>query len=125
MIEFSRFAVLSGEPQRVLVPTDSGGKHWVVRCPGCLTALWNEHGSLRAITRYVRVGTLDEPARCPPQAHIFVRSRQPWVPLPSDQPAFRAAYDAAKLWPERSLQRYAEAKALRAAERRPRQVAPR
>jgi hypothetical protein len=27
-------------------------------------------------------------------------------------PAFAAYYDAAKLWPARSLQRYAEAKAL-------------
>jgi hypothetical protein len=39
IIEFSRFSVLQGEPEFVLVPTDSGGKHWVARCPDCRTAM--------------------------------------------------------------------------------------
>lgn len=117
LIEFSRFSVELGEPEFILVPTDSGGKHWVARCPQCRTAMWNEHGTRRAITRYVRVGTLDTPAACPPLAHIFVRSRQPWVPIPEGQPAYAAYYDAAKVWPPESLARYREAQALRAAER--------
>jgi len=82
MIEFTQMSLLSGEPEFVKVPTDSGNTHWVVRCPACRTAMWNEHGSRSAITRYVRVGTLDDPARLPPQAHIFARSKQPWVVLP-------------------------------------------
>lgn len=116
MIEHSRFTVLQGEPDFVLVPTDSGGKHWVARCPGCRTAMWNEHGTRHAITRYVRVGTLDTPSALPPQAHIFTRSKQPWLVLPPEVPAFRAYYDAAKTWPPESLARYQAAKAARAAE---------
>ena len=122
MIEFSAFSVQAGEPEFVLVPTDSGGRHWVARCPHCRTAMWNEHGSRRSITRYVRVGTLDEPARCPPRAHIYARSCQPWIALGSDAPAFDAYYDATTTWPPESLARYAAAKAARAAEPRPRRA---
>jgi hypothetical protein len=39
--------------------------------------------------------------------------RQPWVVLDAGTPAFDGYYDAAKLWPSRSLMRYAEAKALK------------
>lgn len=115
MIEFTAMTLLQGEPEFVKVPTDSGNVHWVARCRGCRTAVWNEHGSRRAITRYLRVGTLDDPARCPPQAHIFVRSRQPWLTLAPGLPAFRTYYDAAKVWPADSLARYAAAKAAKAA----------
>jgi hypothetical protein len=31
--------------------------------------------------RFVRVGTLDDPDRCPPDIHIFTSSKQPWVTL--------------------------------------------
>jgi hypothetical protein len=123
MIEFSQFEVLQGVPDFVLVPTDSGGKHWVARCSACRTAMWNEHGSRKAITRYVRVGTLDAPDAFPPKAHIFARSRQAWLTLPDDPPSFDGYYDAAKTWPAESLERYAAAKRLRAGEKNP--AAPR
>jgi hypothetical protein len=116
MIEYTKFTVLQGTPDFVLVPTDSGGKHWVARCPSCRTAMWNEHGTRLAITRYVRVGTLDAPAALPPRAHIYTRSRQPWLALSPDVPSYRAYYDAAKVWPPESLARYAAAKAARAEE---------
>jgi hypothetical protein len=116
IIEFSKFSVLQGEPEFVLVPTDSGGKHWVARCPACRAAMWNEHGTRKAITRYVRVGTLDDPTACPPLAHIYVKSRQTWVVVPANTPAFQGYYDAAKTWPADSLARYDEAKKARAAE---------
>ena len=127
MVEFTTMHLLVGEPAFVKVPTDSGGTHWIARCPTCQTAMWNEHGSRRAITRYVRVGTLDEPARCPPLAHIFVRSKQPWLPLSPELPAFAGYYDAARIWPADSLARYAAAKAAKAAQpkaARPRRMAP-
>jgi hypothetical protein len=123
MIEFTQMSTLQGEVEFVKVPTDSGNAHWVARCPTCHTAMWNEHGSRKAITRYVRVGTLDEAARLPPLAHIFCRSKQPWLKLPPDVPAFAGYYDAAKLWPPASLARYAAAKAAKA--KTARQAAPR
>lgn len=109
MIEFTQMSVLQGQHEFISVPTDSGGKHWVARCASCRTAVWNEHGSRQAVTRYVRVGTLDEPSRCPPMAHIYVQSKQPWLVLPPDAPAHAGYYDSAKTWPVASLARWAAA----------------
>ena len=114
MVEFTEMSTLQGDPEFVQVPTDSGGRHWVVRCRTCRTACWNEHGSRSAITRYVRVGTLDDPNQMPPRAHIFVRSKQKWLVLPPDIPAFDDYYDASTTWPRESLARYQVAKATRA-----------
>lgn len=87
--------------------------------------MWNEHGTRKAITRYVRVGTLDEPARFPPLAHIFVRSKQPWLTLADGAPQFAGYYDEATTWPKASLARYAAAKAARTTERARTAQAPR
>ena len=57
--------------------------------------------------RFVRVGTLDEPDRWPPDVHIFTQSRQPWVVLPAGVPAFAEYYKSAELWPAASLARRA------------------
>jgi len=55
--------------------------------------------------RFVRVGTLDDPAALTPDVHIYVRSKLPWVTLPNGVPAFEAYYDARRLWPAASLER--------------------
>jgi hypothetical protein len=41
----------------------------------------------------------------PPNAHIFTRSKQPWVGLPAAVPAFEVYYDTKALWPKESLER--------------------
>ena len=57
--------------------------------------------------RFVRVGTLDEPDRLPPDIHIFTASKQPWVVLPPGTPAVAEYYKAAEVWPKESLERRA------------------
>jgi hypothetical protein len=104
LIETDRIAVLAGDPQPVSVPTDSGRPHRIFRCPACRTAVWSEYGGVAAL-RFVRVGTLDDPAALPPDVHIYVRSKLPWVALPEGVPAFAAYYDSATLWPAASLER--------------------
>ena len=79
--------------------------------------MWNRHGTRKAITRYVRVGTLDAPEACPPLAHIFTRSKQPWLALPEGSKQYPAYYDASKRPGQRRAERYAAAKAARAQER--------
>jgi len=104
LIETDRIAVLSGAPTPVAVPTDSGQPHEIYRCPACRTAVWSEYGG-RAALRFVRVGTLDDPASLPPDVHIYTRSKLPWVTLPAGVPAFDAYYDSKALWPASSLAR--------------------
>jgi hypothetical protein len=48
---------------------------------------------------------MDEPARCPPDVHIFTSTRLPWVMLPPDAVAFPEFYELEKVWSPESLQR--------------------
>jgi hypothetical protein len=104
LIETARVALLSGDPLPYRMPTDSGRPHHIYRCPACGTAVWSEYGGLASL-RFVRVGTLDDPAALPPDVHIYTRSKLPWVRLPEAVPAFEAYYDSRKLWPAASLER--------------------
>jgi hypothetical protein len=104
LIETDRLRLLSGNPEPAGVPTDSGRPHDIHRCPACRTAVWSNYGG-RAALRFVRVGTLDDPAALPPDVHIYTRSKLPWVVLPTSVPAFEEYYDSQKLWPPASLDR--------------------
>jgi hypothetical protein len=104
LIEAGEVQLLSGEPKPSRMPTDSGKPHDIVRCTRCGTALWSEYGG-RPQIRFMRVGTLDDPSQLRPDAHIFTRSKQPWLTLPADVPAFEGYYDAKRLWLAESLAR--------------------
>ena len=104
LIETDRIELLSGRPNPVPVPTDSGRPHLIHRCPTCRIAVWSDYGARRVLS-FVRVGTLDDPAALPPDVHIYVRSKLPWIALPAAVPAFEAYYDSQKLWPKESLDR--------------------
>lgn len=44
VIETDRIALLSGEPEPVAVPTESGRPHDIYRCGVCHTAVWSDYG---------------------------------------------------------------------------------
>jgi hypothetical protein len=104
LIETDRVAVLSGDLAPIAMPTDSGEPHRIFRCTACQTAMWSEYGGRTAL-RFVRVGTLDDPTQLPPDVHIYVRSKLPWITLPEGIPSFEAYYDSRKVWPAASLER--------------------
>lgn len=105
MIEADRVVLLSGQPEQVTIPSNSGKGQKFSRCPACRIALWSNYGGAGDAVRFVRVGTLDEPDRLPPDIHIFTSSKQPWVLLPPDVPAVDEYYKASEYWPEESLAR--------------------
>lgn len=94
----------SAEPVSIEMKTDSGRPHDIYRCPQCRTALWSDYGR-RGVMVFMRVATLDEPGRFPPDVHIFTRSKLPWVRLPEGARAFGIYYDMRKEWPAESLAR--------------------
>jgi hypothetical protein len=116
MIEADRVIVLQGEPQRVMTPSLSGVGQQITRCPSCHVALWSNYGGAGDLVRFVRVGTLDEPDRLPPDIHIYTASKQPWIVLSPDTPAVEEYYERNDHWPEESLERRAR---LLAAHRKP------
>ena len=104
LIEADRVALRSGDPQPVAVPTDSGTSAPNLSLPRLsdrgLERIWRPRR-----LRFVRVGTLDDPAALPPDVHIYTRSKLPWVSLPETTPAFDAYYSAREVWPASSLER--------------------
>jgi hypothetical protein len=107
MIEADRVQLLHGGVEVVNTPSNSGKGQRISRCPLCLIALWSNYAGAGDALRFVRVGSLDEPDRMPPDIHIFTSSKQPWIVLAPDMPAVAEYYKAAELWPEESLKRRA------------------
>jgi hypothetical protein len=105
MIEADRVTNLGIEPELVDTPSDSGLGQKIARCPRCRIALWSHYAGSGPVTKFVRVGTLDNPDRLPPDVHIFTVSKQPWVVLPPGTPAVPEYYERDQLWPRESLAR--------------------
>ena len=105
MIEADRVVLLQGQTEVVNTPSLSGLGQKITRCPSCRIALWSNYGGGGDLVRFVRVGTLDEPDRLPPDIHIFTASKQPWVVLPPGLPAVPEYYDRKLYWPKESLER--------------------
>lgn len=115
LIEAERVSLLAGSPDPVHTPSESGKGQVIWRCPTCRVALWSNYGGRGDLIRFVRVGTLLEPDRFPPDVHIFTSSKQPWVVLPPDTPSFPEFYDSKQVWPPASLERRAAVLARRTA----------
>lgn len=113
MIEADRVEPLSGEVDVVDTPSNSGRGQKISRCPKCRVAVWSNYAGAGPAIRFVRVGTLDEPDRLPPDIHIFTESKQPWVMLPTGVPAMREYYDPRQVWPKASQDRFAAVRPAR------------
>jgi hypothetical protein len=105
MIESDRVLLLQGEPEIVNTPSNSGRGQKIARCAACRIAVWSNYAGAGDAVRFVRVGTLEEPDRLPPDIHIFTASKQPWVVLPPGMPAVAEYYERDKYWPQESLER--------------------
>ena len=105
MIEADRVATLSGEPEVILTPSNSGKGQKIARCTDCRVAVWSNYAGAGDLVRFVRVGTLDDPGLLPPDIHIFTSSKLPWVVLPPGKPAMPEYYDLKEHWPPDSLER--------------------
>jgi hypothetical protein len=105
MIESSRLELLAGKPEMVDTPSNSGKGQKIARCPKCCIAVWSHYAGAGDLVSFVRVGTLDDPDRFPPDIHIFTASKQPWVVLPPNARAVPEYYDRRKEWPAESLAR--------------------
>lgn len=105
MIEADRVVLDKGEPEVIHTPSNSGKGQKITRCTTCRIALWSNYAGAGDKVRFVRVGTLDDADRCPPDIHIFTSSKQRWVVLPPGVPAVAEYYDRNEHWPAESLAR--------------------
>jgi hypothetical protein len=108
MIEADRVELLGeGRPEMVDTPSASGKGQKIWRCPKCRIAVWSHYSGSGEKVNFMRVGTLDEPSRIPPDIHIFTSSKQPWVVLPPGAKAVPEFYKPAETWPSETLERVA------------------
>ena len=105
VIERDRLTLLSGEPEPVMTPSDSGRGQEIFRCPACRVALWSHYSARKAA--FVRGGTLDAPEMATPDVHIFTRSKLPWVRLPEGAKAYEAFYaNPGEVWSDDARARW-------------------
>jgi hypothetical protein len=105
LIESGRLQLLNGRVDLVETPSASGKGQRIARCPECRVALWSHYAGFNERVSFVRVGTLDEPDRFPPDVHIYTESKQPWIVLPHGARSFARFYKSAEVWSAESLER--------------------
>jgi len=105
MIEAKYVVLDQGVPEAVPTPSQSGKGQKISRCPSCRVAVWSNYAGAGNAINFVRVGTLDDPDRVPPDIHIFTDSKQPWVIIPDGVPAVPEYYRRSAHWPAESLAR--------------------
>jgi hypothetical protein len=104
--EADNVVLTSGKVRSVMLRGGESGQPceaW--HCADCGTQLWSRYHASPGDCRWVRVGTLDEPAQFAPDVHIWTRSKMPWVDIPKDTPSFETFYDVKSFWPPETLQR--------------------
>lgn len=77
----------SGPVIEFTLTTPSGAQSHQRACGVCHNRLWNANSSRPGIVT-VRAGTLDHNRTLSPRAHIWTKSKQPWVVLADDVPTF-------------------------------------
>ena len=104
MIETDRLEV-TGQVELVTTPSASGKGQQIARCPACKVALYSHYAGAGQALAFVRVGTLDDPAVCPPDVHIFTATKLPWVVLPEGARVYPEYYRSAEVWSPAALDR--------------------
>lgn len=78
------FAFVEGEPQTVEWTSDAGTTRFGWYCGACGSRI--AHGQRPSLgVLSVRSGTLDDTTWVEPVGDIWVRSKQPWVPIPAER----------------------------------------
>ena len=107
MIEADRVISLGDDPEIIATPSESGAGQQVARCPVCKVAVWSHYAGSGPLTKFIRVGTLDNPDALSPDAHIFTASKQAWVALSGDMPVYAEFYEhRAEVWSQTSIDRF-------------------
>jgi hypothetical protein len=110
LVETSHIDLLSGEPVPVPVQGTSGKAQTIMRCPKCQVAVWSHYPGAGPRIAFVRVGTLDQPGRLPPDIHIYTSTRLPWLELPPGAKAVDEYYSPMEVWSAESRSRFKSAR---------------
>ncbi len=107
LVESDAIELLVGDLETVPTTTPSSKGQDVMRCTVCRVAVWSHYAGFGDKVAFVRVGTLDEPGRLPPDIHIYTDSKQAWVILPDTVRSVPEYYDLKEYWTDEAQQRLA------------------
>jgi len=94
--------IVKGEVSSTELPSGSGKGYRAYFCVNCGVYLYCKYKVSEG--RFaVRTATLDNPIS--PQAHIFVKNKDPWIEIVNKEICFDIMYDRAKTWSKESFKR--------------------
>ncbi len=105
VIESKNIKHHGAQPQTKTIPSNSGKGQIIHFCPDCKVTLYSNYAGAGPFLSFVRIGTLENPSECPPNAIIFTKSKQDWVCYPDNIPQFEEYYDMKALYPAESWAR--------------------
>jgi len=94
--------IVEGEVSSTELPTGSGKGYRAFFCVNCGVYLYCKY-NVSPGRAAVRTATLDNPIT--PQAHIYVKDKDPWINIINKEICYDIFYDRATTWPEESLKR--------------------
>ena len=103
-IENSNFKVTNGKLKSHQGSVGSGNPYEVDRCKECSVAIISYYWEQRNLG-VVKVGTLDQAGKFPPNTHLFVKNKVSWLEIPKGILTFQEKYDIDSTWRKESLQR--------------------
>ena len=99
---FEKDLIVKGEVSSSDLPTGSGKGYRAYFCIKCGVYLYCKY-NISKDRIAIRSSTLNEPL--PPQAHIFVKDKDPWIEILNKDICFETMYEREKTWPRESLLR--------------------
>ena len=99
---FEKDLEIKGKISSTELPTGSGKGYRAFFCVNCGVFIYCKYNIAPGRVT-IRTMTLDKPIT--PQAHIFVKDKDPWIDITNKEICFDTMYDREKMWPEESLKR--------------------
>ena len=97
--------VLNGEVSSTELSTGSGKGYHAYFCVNCGVYLYCKYNIANGRLA-VRTATLEKPIN--PEAHIFLKDKDPWIEITNKEICYDTMYNREKTWPEVSLLRLKE-----------------
>ena len=94
--------IVEGKVSSTELPTGSGKGYRAFFCINCGVYLYCKYNVSPGRVA-VRTATLNNPIT--PQAHIYVKDKDPWINIVNKEICYDIFYDRATTWPEESLKR--------------------
>lgn len=87
IVQRASVELLQGTPQVFEQAYEDGRRKLFHFCGACSVRIWNEMSRVPQVIN-VKPGTLDDTSWLEPAAHLWLRSKQPWVTVPEGVLAF-------------------------------------